>query len=217
MNQQAASIAAAVLREPVEAATRCEHMRFETLEEKPKFTGGNYTPYKRHSALPKIFILAVTRSHVHVLEEHHRGTELVGGSVVRSWDRAGFKAALLHDQGNAAHRIPNDQRVLYLTLPPDGFSDPRDQELARSMIATGRTGTSTDFVVARDAATQRVIDALGAEVVQVQGASPAAPPASAPPQPSIAQRLQELETLRATGVISEAEYARKREQIVSEL
>jgi hypothetical protein len=38
-----------------------------------------------------------------------------------------------------------------------------------------------------------------------------------PPQPTTAQRLQELETLRATRTISDDEYARKRDQIISEL
>ena len=39
----------------------------------------------------------------------------------------------------------------------------------------------------------------------------------APPEPSTAQRLQELETLRATGAISEGEYNTKRQQIISDL
>jgi hypothetical protein len=48
--------------------------------------------------------------------------------------------------------------------------------------------------------------------------APQAPPAFvAPPAPSTAQRLQELETLRATGVISDAEYNAKRQQIIAEL
>jgi len=47
---------------------------------------------------------------------------------------------------------------------------------------------------------------------------PTAPSAfMAPPAPSTAQRLQELETLRATGVISEAEYTAKRQQILADL
>jgi len=45
--------------------------------------------------------------------------------------------------------------------------------------------------------------------------APYAPPP--PPEPSAAQRLQELETLRATGVISEAEYTAKRQQIIADL
>ena len=43
------------------------------------------------------------------------------------------------------------------------------------------------------------------------------PPAPQPPAPSVAQRLQELETLRASGTISETEYAAKRQEIISKL
>jgi hypothetical protein len=44
----------------------------------------------------------------------------------------------------------------------------------------------------------------------------ATPPAAAPRQPAV-QRLQELETLRATGAISDAEYATNRDQIVDDI
>ncbi|HTY34778.1 SHOCT domain-containing protein, partial [Mycobacterium sp.] len=42
-------------------------------------------------------------------------------------------------------------------------------------------------------------------------------PVATPPQPSIAQRLQELETLRASGVLSDQEYSSRRAQIISEI
>ncbi|BBY17561.1 SHOCT domain-containing protein [Mycolicibacterium litorale] len=42
-------------------------------------------------------------------------------------------------------------------------------------------------------------------------------PMSAPTGPSTAQRLQELETLRATGAITDAEYTAKRQQIIEAL
>ncbi len=51
-------------------------------------------------------------------------------------------------------------------------------------------------------------------------AAPAAPspaPSFTPPEPSISQRLQELETLRATGAVTEDEYKAKRSQIISEI
>jgi hypothetical protein len=48
-------------------------------------------------------------------------------------------------------------------------------------------------------------------------AVPGAAPYSAPPEPTTAQRLQELETLRATGSISDNEYNAKRQQILSDL
>jgi hypothetical protein len=38
-----------------------------------------------------------------------------------------------------------------------------------------------------------------------------------PPEPSTSQRLQELETLRATGAVTEEEYTAKRAQILSDL
>ncbi|OBB28658.1 hypothetical protein A5792_22330 [Mycolicibacterium peregrinum] len=48
-------------------------------------------------------------------------------------------------------------------------------------------------------------------------ATPSAAPFMAPPAPSTAQRLQELETLRATGAVSEDEYTAKRQQIIADL
>lgn len=57
----------------------------------------------------------------------------------------------------------------------------------------------------KDVVTQRIKERGGV------GAAPAAP------QASTGQRLQELEGLRSTGAISEAEYAAKREQIINEL
>jgi hypothetical protein len=44
-----------------------------------------------------------------------------------------------------------------------------------------------------------------------------APFMAPPPGQTTAQRLQELETLRATGTITDAEYTKKRQQILSEL
>jgi len=53
-------------------------------------------------------------------------------------------------------------------------------------------------------------------------AAPAAPagqpaPVVTPPQASIAQRLQELETLRASGALTDQEYSSRRAQIISEI
>jgi hypothetical protein len=48
-------------------------------------------------------------------------------------------------------------------------------------------------------------------------AAPAAPAYPPSPPATTAQRLQELETLRATGAISDDEYAAKRQQILSSL
>ncbi len=53
--------------------------------------------------------------------------------------------------------------------------------------------------------------------VQAPPPPPAPAPSYQPPAPSVTQRLQELETLRATGAISETEYTAKRQQIISTL
>jgi hypothetical protein len=63
-----------------------------------------------------------------------------------------------------------------------------------------------------------VIDALhAAPKGQFVYAAAVAGATAAPSQPLVAQRLQELESLRVTGVISDAEYAAKREQVIAEI
>jgi Short C-terminal domain len=60
--------------------------------------------------------------------------------------------------------------------------------------------------------------AAAAQQAPAPAAAPPAPPSyMAPPEPSTAQRLQELETLRATGAISDDEYNTKRQQILADL
>jgi hypothetical protein len=75
-----------------------------------------------------------------------------------------------------------------------------------------RVRQQVQAVIRRAAATQQA---------PVGPAAPPPPPPSAPvaapPEPSTAHRLQELETLRATGAISDQEYNTKRQQILSDL
>lgn len=68
--------------------------------------------------------------------------------------------------------------------------------------------------VVRRAATQQA--APSPSVVTSEPGTTSAP-FLAPPAPSTAQRLQELETLRATGAISDDEYTAKRQQIIADL
>jgi hypothetical protein len=93
-------------------------------------------------------------------------------------------------------------------VPIDGSIDIRSNPAVRQQVMS----------VVRRAAAQ------GQPAAAPYGAPPppgyAAPPPPgfmAAPEPSVSQRLQELETLRATGAISESEYASKRQQIISEL
>ena len=67
---------------------------------------------------------------------------------------------------------------------------------------------------------QAVVRRAAAQQSQPAPAPAAAPPPSAgftPSEPSISQRLQELETLRATGAVTDEEYKAKRSQIISEI
>ena len=230
VNQQAATVAATVLSQAVEAATRCEQI--STKATKMYAAGGGDMRWKsvpNGTGLPKSFILAVTTTHVYALEDkQHRG-HLVPGQVLKTWDRDGFRVQPGRDAMLMASGLPDDRQSLILFLPIDGSSSPIAQEIAQQRAAAGQRtpGLPHGFVVGRDPASQRVVDVLAASTA-ASGAGPritiggqslqgmAARPA-APSTPSTAQRLQELETLRATGAITADEYARKREQIIAEL
>jgi len=260
MNQQAATVAASVLSEPVEAATRCQQVTkdmqlgaagfggFTRAMSRANMAIGRATPgtmgqmskQMETAGLPNSFILAVTSSQVHALEDKHQGDVLVAGKVLKSWDRAGFQARRGADRMNAYRGVPDDRQVLILFLPIEGGRSRILQAAARNAAAAGSPGFPHHVMVAKDAPSQRVIDALGASggagpnimiggqslqdmiakasaPAQAAPAAAVAPPAYTPPQPSAAQRLQELETLRATGVITDAEYTATRQQIIGEI
>jgi hypothetical protein len=87
-------------------------------------------------------------------------------------------------------------------VPMTGSIDMRSNPVVRQQIMD----------VVRRAAAQQAPPA--AQMPPPQPPSYTPPP---PPAPSTAQRLQELETLRAMGTISDAEYTAKRQQIIAAL
>jgi hypothetical protein len=227
MNQQAAAVAATVLSQPVEAATRCEQI--STKATKMYASGGGDMRWKsvpNGTGLPKSFILALTRTHVYALEDkQHRG-DLVPGQVLKVWDRGGFRAQPGRDAMLAASGMPEDRQSLILFLPIDADSSPMAQQIASQRAATGQRtpGLPHGFVVGRDTASQRVVAALAASsppaggiTINGQTIQQMVNQAAQPQQRPVAQRLAELETLRATGVLTEAEYTHKRQQIISEI
>lgn len=208
--RQAANVASMALGDPVEAATRCVYVGDCAV------------------TLPKIVILAVTKQHAHLLEDQHDDEQLVSATRLVSFARGpGFKPVLDTEQGNLVANVPGHLRQVYLPLTAECFREAFDQQMAQSFVRVQGRGYPVEFLIARDDdPTERVLTALGATVaVVIDGTQPQAapppPPAAPPPfgfpQQSTAQRLQELETLRATGVLSNAEYDRKREQIIAEL
>jgi hypothetical protein len=86
-------------------------------------------------------------------------------------------------------------------LPFGGTVDLRAYPAVRQQIMA---------VVRRAAAQQQPAPAAA-------GGPVAPPPVVAPPRPPVAQRLQELETLRASGALTDQEYAARRAQIISEI
>jgi hypothetical protein len=237
-NEQAGTIAASVLPEAVVAATRCEPAeKAESIPKYPSSAGAGTRRvdprtrkgaiYMRTHGLPDSFILTATAGHVYVLEDKRDGGQLVAGTVLKTWDRSAVLVRVPAEQVAAQYQrqygLPDDRQVILLWLPID-----KDDPLPQAG-EVGR-GFPTQFIVARDVSSQRVIDALrpapkGQFVYGTAVAGATAAPqqpsvagaTAAPSQLSVAQRLQELETLRAAGVISDAEYSAKRAQIIGEI
>jgi hypothetical protein len=92
-------------------------------------------------------------------------------------------------------------------IPFGGSFDLRSNPVVREQVVE---------ILRRNAAAQQAVRP-GAPQFSPPAAAPNPAPAWFPPQPSAVQRLQELETLRATGAITESEYAAKRQRIIAEL
>lgn len=104
-------------------------------------------------------------------------------------------------------------------------------EIMQILKANNVPMNGTIDIRSNPAVRQQVLDVVRRAAAQQGSAAPQpAPAAAAPsgaagpsalfptaPAPSTAQRLQELETLRAMGTISDTEYTAKRQQIISEL
>jgi hypothetical protein len=140
MNQQAVSVAASVLSEPVEAASRCEQI---TLDMRAEAAGvgainrglmrgmlslskasstGRMGDGLRTAGLPPSFVLAVTATQVHAIEERQDGGNLVPGRLLKSWDRGGLRAKRSADLANIGQGVPEDRQVIILMLPIDPWT-----------------------------------------------------------------------------------------------
>jgi hypothetical protein len=135
------------------------------------------------------------------------------------WERS----ALINGQVPATFTIDEDRRTYDLSgqvgplmeilqilkannIGMNGMIDLRSNPAARAQVQA---------VVRRAGAAQQAPSAPAPTPPAAPAPAGYVPPA--PPTPSVAQRLQELETLRATGAISEDEYSSKRQQIIAQL
>lgn len=132
------------------------------------------------------------------------------------WERSSLVSGLMP----ATFTIAEEKRTYDLT----GQSGPL-MEILQILKAHGIGIDNMVDLRANPAAREAVQAVVRRAAAQQAGPAPAvvaepgtpSAPFLAPPAPSTAQRLQELETLRATGAISDDEYTTKRQQIIAEL
>jgi hypothetical protein len=161
------------------------------------------------------------------------GQDRVIASVTRLPVITGRKLVVLVDPTSGKYQIDWERSALVNGVVPAQFSLDED---GRTYDLSGQAGPLMEIMQilkANNIPMHGTIDirsnpAVRQQVMEVvrRAAAPPSAPASAPqampavltpPAPSTAQRLQELETLRATGSISEAEYTAKRQQIIAAL
>lgn len=129
------------------------------------------------------------------------------------WERSSLVSGLMP----ATFTIAEDNTTYDLT----GKAEPLMEIL--QILKAHNIGMNNMIDLRANPAAREQVQAVVRRAAAAQAASqPASQPASAapflaPPEPSTAQRLQELETLRATGAITEDEYTAKRQQIIADL
>jgi Short C-terminal domain len=132
------------------------------------------------------------------------------------WERSGLVSGLMP----ANFTIAEDNKTYDLT----GQAGPL-MEILQILKANG-IGLNNMIDLRSNPAARQQVQAVVRRAATAQQAPAAPAPAAAPmappsfmaaPEPSTAQRLQELETLRATGAISDDEYNTKRQQILADL
>jgi hypothetical protein len=156
-------------------------------------------------------------------------------SVTRLGNLNARKVVVLVNPTTQEYRIDWERSALVNGLMPAQFTIAEDN---RSYDLSGQAGPLMEILQilkANNVPLNRMVDirsnpALRQQIQavvrraaerQAPAAAPAAPVAPAPvvtpPQQSIAQRLQELETLRASGALTDQEYGSRRAQIISEI
>jgi hypothetical protein len=244
MNQQAVSVGTTVLGETVEAATRCEQVTQDMQLEAagvgavnrgfvkgarglskvmmPRTMGG--MKQMETGGLPKSFVLAVTADKVHAIEDKQDGGQLVAGKVLQSWDRATFTAKRGDAPGmNRISGVPEDRQMLVIYLPLEGSKSKYMQAAAEMTAAAGGPGMPHRMAVAKDDASEKVLDAItanapaaGSNIIiggqrldemmsQAAGAQTAADPT---------EQLARLADLHERGALTDEEFAGQKAKIL---
>ncbi len=131
------------------------------------------------------------------------------------WERSALVSGLMPATFSVSQADGLDNRTYDLT----GQAEPL-MEILQVLKSNGISMDNMIDLRSNPAARQQV-QSIVRHAVARQAAPPPVPAAPAyaagPAEPTTAQRLQELETLRATGSITDAEYTAKRQQIIADL
>jgi hypothetical protein len=156
-------------------------------------------------------------------------------SVTRLGNLNARKVVVLVNPTTGEYRIDWERSALVNGLVPAQFTMAEDNKTYDLSGQAGPLMEILQILKANDVPLNRMVDVRSNPVLrqQIQAVvrraaeqqapaaqpTPAAQPASAvtPPQPSIAQRLRELETLRASGALTDQEYNSRRAQIIAEI
>ncbi|MGZ4515137.1 MAG: SHOCT domain-containing protein, partial [Mycobacterium sp.] len=160
-------------------------------------------------------------------------------SVTRLGNLSARKVVVLVNPTTNEYRIDWERSALVNGLVPAQFTVAEDNTTYDLSGQAGPLMEILQILKANNVPLDRMVDIRSNPVLRQQiqavvrraaeqqapAPQPAPQPATAagpapvvtPPQPSIAQRLQELETLRASGALTDQEYNSRRAQIISEI
>lgn len=244
MNEQAVTVASSAVGEAVEAAARVEQCTQDMQLEAfgvggvnrgfvkaakglskvmmPRTMGG--VNQMETGGLPKSFLLAASTNKVYAIEDKQQGGKLVAGKVLETWDRATFSARRADAPVMAAiSGTPDDRQLITIYLPLAGSKSKYMQAAARITEAAGSPGQPHQIALAKDDASNRLIDAVTANApaagsnIMIGGQSVADMMAQAQggSQPDPAEQLTKLADLHDRGVLSDDEFAAQKEKILA--
>jgi hypothetical protein len=248
MNEQAVAVAGAVVGGGVEAAARCEQVTEDMQLEAagvgsinrgfmkgakglskvmmPRTMGG--LKQMETGGLPKSFVLAATADKVYAIEDKQDGGQLAAGKVLQTWDRATFTAKRGDAPGmNRMSGVPEDRQVLIIYLPLEGGRSKYMQAAAEMTAAAGGPGMPHRVAVARDAASEKLLDAvtanapapganmmIGGQKLDAMMAQAAQAQGMGAQGADPTEQLARLADLRDRGVLSDEEFAAQKAKIL---
>jgi Short C-terminal domain len=249
MNEQAVNVASKVVGELVEAACRCEQATQDMMLEAagvgafnrgfvkgakglsrammPKTMGG--MKQMETGGLPNSFVLAASATKVYAIEDKKDHGKLVPGKILKTWERDQFQAKRNQVQGmNVTMGLPEDRQLLIIYLSLADNKSRYMQAAQRQMDAYGSPGQPTKFALAKDDASNKLIDAVtanapaaganimigGQSLADMQAAAAQAAAGATAAQADPTEKLSRLADLHDRGVLSDEEFAAQKAKIL---